>query len=311
VSVPLDPRSPVPLYHQLAEAIRYRIATGALASGTTLPPLREAAAQWGVNLHTVRHAYSALAAQGLVETRAPFGTVVTGGRAGSPDALDRFVQRVLRAAAREGVSLDALRDRLFRVGTTPKALRSPPSVSVVECSSTQADDLARQLEQAWQIDVHPWTLEQAGEPPFGLVIGTYFHYNDIRTRWPARFPQVRFVAIRPDPRIPERLRAFARRGRRTLVQVCERELSMAANIAADLAGILPAERFEIVPVVERAPGATLRDRCPGPILFAPRVWGQLTEAQRSHPRALEVRYIIDPDDLARLGQEYGWRARAA
>jgi DNA-binding transcriptional regulator YhcF (GntR family) len=299
------------LYHQLAEAIRYRIATGALGSGTSLPPLREAAAQWGVNLHTVRHAYSALAAQGLVETRAPFGTVVTGASAGPPDALDRFVERVLRDATRHGLSLDALRDRFSRVGAMSRGPRPPESVSVVECSATQATDLARQLEQAWQVDVHPWTLEQSGEPPSGLVIGTYFHYNDIRTRWPARFPQVRFVAIRPDPRIPDRLRAFARRGRRTLVQVCEREPSMAANIAADLAGILSADRFEIVPVVEPAAGATLRRRRAGPVLFAPRVWGQLTEAQRADPRALEVRYIIDPGDLARLGPEYGWRTRAA
>jgi regulatory GntR family protein len=75
----LDPASPVPLYHQLAEALRYRIATGALAPGTALPPLRAAARQWGVNLHTVRHAYAALASLGLVRTRAPHGTLVLGG----------------------------------------------------------------------------------------------------------------------------------------------------------------------------------------------------------------------------------------
>src|SRR5262245_48034254 len=43
----LDPQSPVPLYHQLAESLRYRIATGALRPGQPLPPLREAARRWG------------------------------------------------------------------------------------------------------------------------------------------------------------------------------------------------------------------------------------------------------------------------
>src|SRR5512134_481347 len=251
----LDPASPVPLYHQLAEILRYRIATGALATGTTLPALRDAAAHWGVNLHTVRHAYAELVRQGLAETRPPFGTVVVGGT-GGPAAIDQFVQRVLRDAARHGFSAEAIREQLARAGRPARAA-ARERLSVVECSSTQAADLAWQFETAWKVDAHPWTLEQSGEPPPGLVVATYFHYNDIRTRWPARFPEVRFVAIRPDLRLPERLRLLFRIGRKTVVRVCERESGMAANIAADVAGILPRARFDIVPVVETRPGATL------------------------------------------------------
>ncbi len=307
----LDPTSPVPLYHQLAEAIRYQLATGALSPGAPLPPLREAAAQWGVNLHTVRHAYRVLAEEGLLRTQAPFGTVVADSGGQSPDEIDRFVQRILRDAARHGIGADVLHERLgrARVGGGRHAREE---LSVVECSATQAADLAQQIEGAWQVRARPWTLEQPGEPPRGLVVGTYFHYNDIRTRWPARFPEVRFVAIRPDPQLPERLRRFARRGQRTVVSVCERDAGMAANIAADMAGMLPAARFEVVPVVEEGPGATLAKSAPrGPILFAPRVWGKLSEAQRADPRAIEVRYIIDPRDLTELGLERRWQARAA
>jgi DNA-binding transcriptional regulator YhcF (GntR family) len=308
----LDSDSPVPLYHQLAEAIRYRIATGGLAPGTSLPPLREAAGQWGVNLHTVRHAYAALAEQGLVRTQAPFGTVVAGAGGESPDEIGRFVERVLRDAARRGISAELLRERLARIGASGR-LHAGEHVSVVECSATQAADLARQIEAAWQVRAHPWTLEQAGEPPPGLVVATYFHYNDIRTRWPVRFPEVRFVAIRPDPTLAERIGAFARRKRRTVVRVCEREASMAANIAADVAGILPAARFDVVPVVEEYPGAALDSsaRAGGPVLFAPRVWGRLSEAQRADRRAVEVRYVVDPADLAELGLERRWPRRAA
>ena len=78
----LEPTSPVPLYHQIAEALRYRIATGALVPGALLPPLREAAAQWGVNLHTVRRAYGELTEQGVTETCHPVGTRVLGVRRG-------------------------------------------------------------------------------------------------------------------------------------------------------------------------------------------------------------------------------------
>jgi GntR family transcriptional regulator len=308
----LDPRSPIPLYAQLAEAIRYRIATGALPPGAPLPPLREAAVQWGVNLHTVRHAYDVLAQQGLVHTKAPFGSVVATD-ASAPDDVDRLVQRLLREASQRGISVELLQERLTRAASRVRRVGTTEDVSVVECSATQAADLAAQIQVAWRVRARPWSLELPGEPPRGLVIGTYFHYNDIRMRWPARFPQVRFVAIRPDPRLPDLLRRFVRPGRRTVVTVCEREAGMAANIAADLAGILPASRFTIVPLVENAPGASLTAKArrgSGPVLFAPRVWGQLGDEQRGDSRALEVRYVVEPQDLAQLGLERGWQARA-
>jgi GntR family transcriptional regulator len=308
----LNPGSPVPLYAQLAEAIRYRIATGALPAGAPLPPLREAAVQWGVNLHTVRHAYDVLARQGLVRTTAPFGSVVAPD-AVPPDDVDRFVQRMLREASQHGISAELLHERLTRAASGVRRGNLAEDVAVVECSATQAADLAAQIHGAWRVQARPWSLELPGEPPRGLVIATYFHYNDVRTRWPARFPQIRFVAIRPDPHLPNLLRRFVRPGRRTVVTVCEREAGMAANIAADLAGLLPASRFRIVTQVEKTPGAALIKKArpdSGPVLFAPRVWGQLSETQRQHPRALEVRYIIEPHDLARLGLERGWQARA-
>ena len=52
----IDPKSPVPLYYQIAQAIRAQIEAGSIAPGDVLEPLRKAAESWGVNLHTVRHA---------------------------------------------------------------------------------------------------------------------------------------------------------------------------------------------------------------------------------------------------------------
>ena len=60
----LDRASPVPLYCQLAESLRWQISTGALAPGQRLPALRAAAAELGVNLHTVRAAYERAGAAG-------------------------------------------------------------------------------------------------------------------------------------------------------------------------------------------------------------------------------------------------------
>jgi DNA-binding transcriptional regulator YhcF (GntR family) len=331
----LDPASPLPLYHQLAEGIRYQIATGVLEPGAALPSLRDAARRWGVNLHTVRHAYASLATEGLVRTQAPHGTVVVGRRAaaaqGAPKRIhaagpdrsshgrsrsgsqeareaDRFLLDMLReAASRYGLTSSEVRHRLAFLGA---AVSAAPPVYVIECSETQAADLALQVSADWQASAQGWSLERPGEPPTGVIVATYFHYNDIRTRWAERSASVHFVAIHPDPALAPRLQQFGRRGRRTRVLVCERDHTMAGNIAADLRCVLPSDRFELVPTVESSVGSALATADPNTaVLFSPREWGSLIPAQRADPRAIEIRYLIDPKDLTTLGQELGWEPR--
>ena len=308
----LDPTSPVPLYHQIAEALRYRIATGSLAAGALLPPLREAATRWGVNLHTVRRAYAELSEQGITETCPPVGTRVLGiprGRAAArSDAEREFLVGVVREAReRHGLSLDRLVSALGHLGAAHEVSDAP--VQVVECSETQATDLARQLAARWRVDARPFSLEQPGAPPPGPVVATYFHYNDVRARCRARLASVRFVAIRPDPALAGRLGAARRGKRRERVTLCEREPGMASNIAADLAEILPAAQFTIEVEVSRTPAKLLDRGGGGPLLFSPRVWGELGPSQRQDPRAFEVRYLFEPADLEALGAEMGWSSR--
>jgi DNA-binding transcriptional regulator YhcF (GntR family) len=302
----LDPASPLPLYHQLAEAIRYRIATGALKPGTVLPSLRAAARQWNVNLHTVRHAYAALAELGLVRTEAPRGTVILGGSRRAPgNPADAFLARMLHEAReRFGLSAEELRQRLGSLGEGSG--EAGETVHVIECSESQAADLAAQVGARWNTSARGWSFERPGEPAAGPLVATYFHYNDIRTRWPERFASVHFVAIHPDPALSARLAAFRHGRGRTSVLVCERETAMATNIAADVKAVLSADRFDVLPRVESSPGAALAAAPKAtPVLFAPRVWAALTPAQRTDPRAIEIRYLIEPKDLAALGEQLG------
>ena len=88
-----------PLYRAIAAEIVRRIARGELAPGARLPAVRAAAAEWGVNLNTVAHAYAHLAAQGIVETRAGGGTRVSRA-AGEAAAAERATRlRTLLAEA--------------------------------------------------------------------------------------------------------------------------------------------------------------------------------------------------------------------
>jgi len=62
----LPENSDLPLYRQITEAIKEQLFTGDLRPGDELPPVRLLAESLGINLHTVRHAYQILAAEGII-----------------------------------------------------------------------------------------------------------------------------------------------------------------------------------------------------------------------------------------------------
>lgn len=313
MSDPLDPASPVPLYHQIAEAIRYRVATGALKAGDGLPSLKNAARSWGVNLHTVREAYKELAAEGIVETRTPLGTRILASihsTSRERAMFNAFLDRIRREALDlYGISSIAL-GRLLLRGSLRAAPRSA-AVWVVECSETQSEDLASQLVSHWDVDARPWNLERNGEPPRGSIVATYFHYNNVRRLWPERLADTHFAAIHPDPTLLGDLLAQAPRARKLQVILFEREPTMASNIAADLDLILPKDRIALKTRILRRPDRLILQRKRSDLLlFSPRVWGILPESVRDDPRVREVRYVFDGRDVARIAQDLDWIERS-
>ena len=184
-----------------------------------------------------------------------------------------------------------------------------PVVHVVECSRWQCERHAAEIEHVFGVEARPWTLDEHEEAPEGDVIATYFHYNDIRARWPERLRDVRFVTIQPDEGVRHQLESLRRGRGRMRVLVVERDPVTAENVAADFSVTLPGDRFEVV-AAHGSPSrglSRLGDR--EAALFPPRVWGEMTSAQRSHERALEARYVIEPGELRALGAEMGRPAR--
>lgn len=72
----IDPRSPIPLYVQIANRLRVAIATGDMPPGEALPSVRNLASSIRVNPATVVQAYRELEAAGVVESRQGAGTFV-------------------------------------------------------------------------------------------------------------------------------------------------------------------------------------------------------------------------------------------
>ncbi len=72
----IDPRSPTPLYAQIASRVRVAVAAAELQPGEALPSVRQLAARLRVNPATVVQAYRDLEAEGFVEMRQGSGTFV-------------------------------------------------------------------------------------------------------------------------------------------------------------------------------------------------------------------------------------------
>ena len=310
----VNPESPVPLYHQIAEVIRYQIGTGRLSPGESLPPVRQAAEAWGVNMHTVRRAYAELAQEGLVQMRGARGTRVLGGpgvatEQPSERALERFLQRVVREARDEHrLTSEALAHLLANWSPTTSGAKQV--VHVVECTEAQCADLAQEIQSRWQVDARPWCLGREGEPPAGPIVTTYFHHNEIRQRWPNRLGEIRFAAIHLDPQLPARVGRHKGRAKRTTLTLCECEESMARAISSDLSVLFPRDRYHIrLRVLERPSEALGARTSRGVVLFSPRAWGQLSPDDRSNPRAVKARYMFPEEELQAMGRQFGWRAR--
>jgi GntR family transcriptional regulator len=114
----LSPSHPMPLYAQLARAIRFAIATGRLQVGEQLPTVRQLAVELRVNANTVAKVYTELERSGILETRRGVGTFVSAfhfaanHREEHEKHLTELVDRFVEEAGAMGFSIDDLLDQL-------------------------------------------------------------------------------------------------------------------------------------------------------------------------------------------------------
>jgi GntR family transcriptional regulator len=95
----IDTKDARPIYQQVADGIKEQIARGKLEQGAVLPPVRQLAADLGVNLNTIAAAYRELQKDGLIVTKHGSGSVVAS-RTTTERSKDELM-RPLRAALTE------------------------------------------------------------------------------------------------------------------------------------------------------------------------------------------------------------------
>ena len=110
----VDQTTPMPIYAQLMEQIRWAVSSGSLQSGAQLPTVRQLAVELRINPNTVAHAYRELERAGVIATRQGRGTFVT---AGQPRATEVERRAELERLARSAIS------EAGNLGYTPAELR--------------------------------------------------------------------------------------------------------------------------------------------------------------------------------------------
>lgn len=257
-------------FRRIAAAVRWEIGMGRCQVGESLPAIRALAAELGVNYHTVRRAYDLLETEGVVTARRGAGTLV------------------LRM---------------------PEATRRARALTVIECNLTEAEELSRDITARCAVAAQPWLLHSAVEPPVGVIVGTRFHAEEIRRRWPHRAGDLVVMDREPDPRLRIVLRDAVAATRTRRLVLLEQDRETGRRMAAELRPLLAPLGLPLRVVTARWP-ERVPDRVPKSlVLFAPRVWDALPWTVRAHPRARVARFRAVPASLAALATQLGWPTR--
>lgn len=108
MQIRIDFRSSLPIYVQIMEQIRQKVANGELKQGDQLPTVRQLATELRVNFNTVARAYRMLDEAGLISTQQGRGTYIWEQpsaetiQALRQQGLEGLTRRYLAEAAKQG-----------------------------------------------------------------------------------------------------------------------------------------------------------------------------------------------------------------
>jgi GntR family transcriptional regulator len=131
MNLEIDFRSGIPIYLQVVERIKERLAAGQLRPGDQLPTVRSLALELRVNFNTIARAYRIMDESGIISTQQGRGTYIL--EIPTPQvsdsirlkALQDLTQRYITDAERLGASPEELQEVLNRQVTQWKEKRLP------------------------------------------------------------------------------------------------------------------------------------------------------------------------------------------
>jgi GntR family transcriptional regulator len=112
----LDYHSGEPIYRQIVEAIKYRVASGQLADDQRLPSIRNLAEELKINTRTVVKAYEELQHAGLVVMRHGQGVFVAANHGTTSESVRRkAIGEMARRMLAEAFRLGADKEEVLKI----------------------------------------------------------------------------------------------------------------------------------------------------------------------------------------------------
>ena len=105
-----DPR---PLYQQIKDQLRHRIAVGELKAGDEIPSIRQLAADIRVSVITIKRAYLELELEGVIQTRQGRGSFVSDNVQLGETIKEQELQAHLHAAVQSAALLRLTEEELI------------------------------------------------------------------------------------------------------------------------------------------------------------------------------------------------------
>jgi DNA-binding transcriptional regulator YhcF (GntR family) len=264
----LRPDDPTPLFHQLANALRWEIGMGRLSVDTTLPTIHELADAVGVHYHTARRAYHQLAVDGVLVSRRGSGTrLVASARAEAPIGPSRVPE-------------------------------------VVECNLTEAAQLARQVRRRFGIATVARVIDGLPGTATAPVLTTTFHAAEVADRLGGTSSLVHALPVVLDPSSVDAVVERMRRLNLHRLVVVERDVGTGDGLAKEI-GKQVGNRF-VASVADPEwfhAAAPADDHL---VLLSPRVWDAEPDSLHDLPNVMTVRFVFDEIALDAVARHHGW-----
>jgi GntR family transcriptional regulator len=120
-TITIDFNAPIPIYRQIADAMRHLLVSGDLQAGDQVPTVRQLATDLGVNFNTVAQAYRILEDEGWLDLKRRRGAVVLDRRKPSAPGKEhqkQAFQRLRELTAQlqsEGIPVNQIAGQLRRL----------------------------------------------------------------------------------------------------------------------------------------------------------------------------------------------------
>ena len=102
MNISIDLRSDIPIYLQIVEQVRQKLASGDLSPNDQLPTVRALASDLRINFNTVSRAYRLLDEAGIISTQQGRGTYIL--EMPAPEVVERLRRESLDALSRQYLS---------------------------------------------------------------------------------------------------------------------------------------------------------------------------------------------------------------